>query len=95
VLDHTIHIFSHTVVMQMSAKQKQTDKLIRQSKAIMSIMSGEERTQYLTRMWDLYFEVYVKKDWRKSSLDTRKKYSPITEKKAYELLASLVKVFGH
>ena len=81
MLDHTIHIFSHTVVMQMSAKQ--TDKLIRQSKAIMSIMSGEERTQYLTRMWDLYFEVYIKKDWRKSSFDTRKKYSPITEKKAY------------
>ena len=93
MLDHTIHIFSHTVVMQMSTKQ--TDKLIRQSKAIMSLMSGEERTQYLTRMWDLYFEVYVKKDWRKSSFDTRKKYSPIKEKKAYELLTSLVKVFGH
>ena len=79
--------------MQMSTKQ--TDKLIRQSKIIMSSMSGEERTEYLTRMWDLYFEVYVKKDWRKSSFDTRKKYSPIKEKKAYELLTSLVKVFGH
>ena len=64
--------------MQMSTKQ--TDKLIRQSKIIMSSMSGEERTEYLTRMWDLYFEVYVKKDWRKSSFDTRKKYSPIKEK---------------
>ncbi len=93
MLDHTIHIFSHTVVMQMSAKQ--TDKLIRQSKIIMSFMSGEERTQYLTRMWDLYYEVYIKKDWRKSAFDTRKKYSPIKEKKAYELLTSLVKVFGH
>ena len=79
--------------MQMSTKQ--TDKLIRQSKIIMSSMSGEERTEYLTRMWDLYFEVYIKKDWRKSSFDTRKKYSPIKEKKAYELLTSLVKVFGH
>ncbi len=79
--------------MQMSTKQ--TDKLIRQSKIIMSSMSGEERTEYLTRMWDLYFEVFVKKDWRKSSFDTRKKYSPIKEKKAYELLTSLVKIFGH
>ena len=79
--------------MQMSTKQ--TDKLIRQSKIIMSSMSGEERTEYLTRMWDLYFEVFVKKDWRKSSFHKRKKYSPIKEKKAYELLTSLVKVFGH
>jgi len=46
-------------------------------------------------MWDLYFEVFVKKDWRKSSFHKRKKYSPIKEKKAYELLTSLVKVFGH
>ena len=93
MLDHTIHIFSHTVVMQMSARQ--TDKLIRKSKILMSFMSGEERTQYLTRMWDLYYEVYIKKDWRKSAFDTRKKYSPIQEKKAYELLTSLIKVFGH
>jgi len=79
--------------MQMSAKE--TDRLIKQSKILMSFMSGEEKTQYLTRMWDLYFEVYEKRDWRKSAFNTRKKYSPITEKKAYELLASLVKIFGH
>jgi len=44
--------------MQMSAKE--TDRLIKQSKILMSFMSGEEKTQYLTRMWDLYFEVYEK-----------------------------------
>jgi hypothetical protein len=93
VLDPTIHIFSHTVVMQMSAKE--TDRLIKQSKILMRFMSGEEKTQYLTRMWDLYFDVYIKKDWRQSAFNTRKKYSPITEKKAYELLTSLVKIFGH
>ena len=79
--------------MQMSAKQ--TDKLIRQSKAIMSTMSGEERTEYLTRMWDLYYEVFIKKDWRQSTLSPRKKNTPMKEKKAYELLTSLVKIFGH
>jgi hypothetical protein len=73
VLDPTIHIFSHTVVMQMSAKE--TDRLIKQSKILMSFMSGEEKTQYLTRMWDLYFDVYIKKDWRQSTLSPRKKTS--------------------
>ena len=93
VLDPTIHIFSHTVVMQMSAKE--TDRLIKQSKILMSFMSGEERMQYLTRMWDLYFDVYIKKDWRQSTLSPRKKHPPMKEKKAYELLTSLVKIFGH
>ena len=93
VLDPTIHIFSHTVVMQMSAKE--TDRLIKQSKILMRFMSGEEKTQYLTRMWDLYFEVYIKKDWRQSTLSPRKKHPPMKEKKAYELLTSLVKIFGH
>jgi hypothetical protein len=93
VLDPTIHIFSHTVVMQMSAKE--TDRLIKQSKILMRFMSGEEKTQYLTRMWDLYFDVYIKKDWRQSTLSPRKKHPPMKEKKAYELLTSLVKIFGH
>jgi len=79
--------------MQMSVKE--TDRLIRQSKILMSFMSGEEKMYYLERMWDLYFEVYEKRDWRKSAFNTRKKYSPMKEKKAYELLTSLVKIFGH
>jgi hypothetical protein len=79
--------------MQMSAKK--TDRLIKQSKIIMLYMSGEEKMYYLERMWDLYFDVYVKKDWRKSTLSPRKKNTPMKEKKAYELLTSLVKIFGH
>jgi hypothetical protein len=46
-------------------------------------------------MWDLYFDVYIKKDWRQSTLSPRKKHPPMKEKKAYELLTSLVKIFGH
>ena len=79
--------------MQMSAKK--TDRLTEQSKILMSVMSGEEKMYYLERMWDLYFDVYVKKDWRKSTLSPRKKNTPMKEKKAYELLTSLVKIFGH
>ena len=79
--------------MQMSAKK--TDRITKQSKLLMSVMSGEEKMYYLERMWDLYFEVYVKKDWRQSTLSPRKKNTPMKEKKAYELLTSLVKIFGH
>ena len=79
--------------MQMSAKK--TDRITEQSKLLMSVMSGEEKMYYLERMWDLYFDVYVKKDWRQSTLSPRKKNTPMKEKKAYELLTSLVKIFGH
>ena len=93
MLDHTIHIFSHTVVMQMSVKK--TDRITEQSKLLMSVMSGEEKMYYLERMWDLYFEVYAKNKWRKSTFASRKKNPPMKEKKAYELLTGLVKIFGH
>ena len=79
--------------MQMSAKK--TDRLTEQSKILMSVMSGEEKMYYLERMWDLYFDVYVKNKWRQSTLSPRKKNTPMKEKKAYELLTSLVKIFGH
>ena len=79
--------------MQMSAKK--TDRLIKQSKIIMLYMSGEEKMYYLERMWDLYFEVYAKNKWRQSTFASRKKNPPMKEKKAYELLTSLVKIFGH
>ena len=79
--------------MQMSAKK--TDRIIEQSKLLMSVMSGEEKMYYLERMWDLYFEVYAKNKWRQSTFAPRKKNPPMKEKKAYELLTSLVKIFGH
>ena len=79
--------------MQMSAKK--TDRLIKQSKIIMLYMSGEEKMYYLERMWDLYFDVYAKNKWRQSTFASRKKHPPMKEKKAYELLTSLVKIFGH
>lgn len=79
--------------MQMSAKK--TDRLIKQSKILMLYMSGEEKMYYLERMWDLYFDVYVKNKWQQSTLSPRKKNTPMKEKKAYELLTSLVKIFGH
>ena len=79
--------------MQMSAKK--TDRLIKQSKIIMLYMSGEEKMYYLERMWDLYFDVYAKNKWRQSTFASRKKNPPMKEKKAYELLTGLVKIFGH
>ena len=79
--------------MQMSAKK--TDSLIKESRMLMTFMSGEEKMHYLERMWDLYFEVYIYKKPRYSINGRRQKYSPMKGEKAYELLTGLVKIFGH
>ena len=76
--------------MQMDTTQK---RLIKESIILMEIMSGEDRMNYLERMWKLYIDVYERSSMR-SSVRKRKK-TPIAKKKAYELCSELTKIFGH
>ena len=85
-----IHIFSRIVVMQMDTTQK---RLIKQSKILMQVMSGEDRMYYLERMWDLYIDVYIRAPIK--GRKRKRKNTPMDEKKAYELCSELTKIFGH
>ena len=76
--------------MQMDTTQK---RLIKESKILMEIMSGEDRMYYLERMWNLYIDVYERSS-RRSSVRKRKN-TPIAKRKAYELCSELTKIFGH
>ena len=76
--------------MQMDTTQK---RLIKQSKILMQVMSGEDRMYYLERMWDLYIDVYIRAPIK--GLKRKRKNSPMNEKKAYELCSELTKIFGH
>ena len=76
--------------MQMDATQK---RLIKQSKILMQVMSGEDRMYYLERMWDLYIDVYIKTPT--TGRKRNRKNTPLNEMKAYELCSKLTKIFGH
>jgi len=92
VLDHTIHIFSRTVAMQMSVKKP--NRILKESIMLMDIMSGEDRMHYLDRMWSLYLKVY-KNPPTVAAKRRKQKYSVLDKRKAYDLCSSLVKIFGH
>ncbi len=76
--------------MQMDTTQK---RLIKESIILMEIMSGEDRMNYLDRMWTLYIDVYERSSMRSSV--RKRKNTPIAKKKAYELCSELTKIFGH
>ena len=76
--------------MQMDTTQK---RLIKESIILMEIMSGEDRMNYLERMWTLYIDVYERSSMRSSV--RKRKNTPIAKKKAYELCSELTKIFGH
>jgi len=76
--------------MQMDTTQK---RLIKESIILMEIMSGEDRMNYLDRMWTLYIDVYERSLMRSSV--RKRKNTPIAKKKAYELCSELTKIFGH
>jgi 23S rRNA U2552 (ribose-2'-O)-methylase RlmE/FtsJ len=76
--------------MQMDTTQK---RLIKESKILMEIMSGEDRMYYLERMWDLYLDVYVRTPAR--GRGRKRKNTPLDKMKAYELCSELTKIFGH
>ncbi len=76
--------------MQMDTTQK---RLIKESKILMEIMSGEDRMYYLERMWKLYIDVYERSSMRSSV--RKRKNTPIAKRKAYELCSELTKIFGH
>jgi len=76
--------------MQMDTTQK---RLIKESKILMEIMSGEDRMYYLERMWDLYIDVYVRTPAR--GRGRKRKNTPLDKRKAYELCSQLTKIFGH
>ena len=76
--------------MQMDTTQK---RLIKESIILMEIMSGEDRMNYLERMWKLYIDVYERSSMRSSV--RKRKNTPIAKRKAYELCSELTKIFGH
>jgi len=76
--------------MQMDTTQK---RLIKESIILMEIMSGEDRMNYLERMWTLYIDVYERSSMRSSV--RKRKNTPIAKRKAYELCSELTKIFGH
>jgi hypothetical protein len=76
--------------MQMDTTQK---RLIKESIILMEIMSGEDRMNYLERMWDLYIDVYVRTPAR--GRGRKRKNTPLDKRKAYELCSQLTKIFGH
>ena len=68
--------------------------LLKDSIIMLDHMPGQEKMDYLERMWDLYIRVYEKPLYR---YRTRKPSRTFTmdKKKAYELCSKLTKIFGH
>ena len=76
--------------MQMNKEDRQ---LLEQSEWMLTLMSGEDRMRYLSRMWDLYFEVFGEKS--KKRRGRKSKFTIMDQRKAYDLCTCLVKIFGH
>jgi len=59
---------------------------------MLDLMTGEDRMDYLERMWDLYTKVYLKPSHRYKK---KSKTFVMDKKKAYDLCSELTKIFGH
>ena len=70
--------------------QKRSNELLEQSIIILAIMTGEERSFYLERMWQLYFKIYEKPKRKRKS-----RAFELDKMNAYELCSKLTKIFGH
>jgi hypothetical protein len=77
--------------MQMSVKKPRG--LLKESIILLDIMSGEDKMNYLGRMWDLYIRVY--ENPRRLSYRKKSKTFLMDKGRAYELCSQLTKIFGH
>jgi hypothetical protein len=75
--------------MRMSTKA--SNRLLKHSIVLLTVMTGEEKMYYLERMWDLYIDVYTTPKFRKKLSRTYE----MDKLKAYDLCSKLTKIFGH
>ena len=75
----------------MRMNTKKSDRLLKHSVILLTVMTGEERMYYLERMWDLYIDVYTTPKFRKKQSRTYE----MDKTKAYDLCSKLTKIFGH
>ena len=74
--------------------EKKPRGLLKESIVMFDLMTGQEKMDYLERMWDLYIRVYERP--RYTSYRRRKSRTFVMEKnKAYDLCSKLTKIFGH
>jgi hypothetical protein len=50
--------------MRMSTKA--SNRLLKHSIVLLTVMTGEEKMYYLERMWDLYIDVYTTPKFKKN-----------------------------
>lgn len=74
---------------------KEDRQLLEHSIWMLTLMTGEDRMRYLSRMWDLYFEVFGENFESKKRRGRKSKFTIIDQRKAYDLCTCLVKIFGH
>ena len=75
----------------MRMNTKVSNRLLKHSIVLLTVMTGEEKMNYLERMWDLYIEVYNTPKFRKKPSRTYE----MDKLKAYDLCSKLTKIFGH
>ena len=74
--------------------EKKPRGLLKDSIIMLDLMTGQEKMEYLERMWDLYIRVYERP--RYTSYRRRKSRTFVMDKtKAYDLCSKLTKIFGH
>jgi len=78
--------------MQMNTKRPRG--LLKDSIILLDLMTGEDKMNYLERMWNLYFRVYEKRSIRLSKYKKSKTFV-MDKKKAYDLCSQLTQIFGH
>ena len=79
--------------MLMNLKKPKLKGLLKESVILLDIMSGEEKSFYLEKMWNLYDRVYIR--GRLTEKTRKSRVFKMDKKKAYELCSELTKIFGH
>ena len=75
----------------MQMDEKKPRGLLKHSIVLIDLMTGEDKMDYIGRMWDLYFKVYQ----NPRALKKKSKKFLLDKEKAYELCSQLTKIFGH
>lgn len=70
--------------------QKRSTRLLKESIVILDLMSGEEKSFYLEKMWELYIKLY-----EKSRRNNKSRAFELDKINAYDLCSKLTKIFGH
>ena len=75
----------------MRMNTKVSNRLLKHSIVLLTVMTGEEKMNYLERMWDLYIDVYTTPKFKKKLSRTYE----MDKLKAYDLCSKLTEIFGH